>query len=99
MIERMVLLKLKDEWATDAGRAAIVEHSMKVLPAVPQVRAVHVGVPADEASERSWDIALVIHLDSVDVLPAYAADPLHADYVANFLAPKVECKKAWNFRI
>ncbi len=99
MIERFVMLKLKPEWSNEAGRAAVLAHSMDVLPRVPQVRDVHVGLPADDASERSWDIALVIRLDRIEDLPAYAVDPLHADYVGNYLAPRVECKKAWNFTV
>lgn len=99
MIERIVLFKLDAEHATDEARRAIAAHSKDVMRRVTGVQSVSVGLPADEASLRSWDLALVVRLASMDDLPAYAADPLHREYVDEYMAPKVAVRKAWNFEV
>lgn len=97
MIERIVLIKLKAEHASEKGRAEVVERTRAVLPEVPGVRGLSVGVPADERSAQSWDVAIRVTLDGVEALPAYLQHPDHRDYVDVFLRPRMECIKAWNF--
>ncbi len=97
MTTRFVMLKLTDEYATDAGRAEVVRHSLEVLPSIPGVTGAQAGGPSDPASARSWDISLVIEFDRVEDIDPYIVHPIHRTYVDGFLAPRVECKKAWNF--
>ncbi len=99
MIERMVFYKLKDEYCNDAARAEIAERTRADLGALQNVRAVTVGVPADAASEASWDISIVIRFDSMDDVQQYMVDPAHRSYVDDYATPRVEVRKAWNFRI
>ncbi len=96
-IERYVLLKLHPEHATPEGREAVVAESRRALAQVTGVRAVWAGVPADEASAKSWDVALRVTLDDVAAISAYLDDPVHQAYVDGFLAPRVSFKKVWNF--
>jgi hypothetical protein len=96
-IERYVLLKLHPEHATPEGREAVVAETRRALPQVTGVRAVWVGVPADDASAKSWDVAIRVTLDDIAAVPAYYDDPVHRAYVDAFLAPRVEFKKVWNF--
>lgn len=99
MIQRIVIFKLKDEYANDHARAAFAERTREDLGALRQVRGVTVGVPADEASEASWDIAITVQFDSMEDLKAYVVDPDHRRYVDEYANPKVEVRKAWNFEI
>ena len=99
MIQRIVIFKLKDAYCNDAARAEFAERTREDLGALPQVRRVEVGVPADEASEASWDIAITLIFDSMDDVRAYIVDPDHRTYVDDFASPKIEVRKAWNFEI
>ena len=99
MIERIVLFKLKDDYCNDAARAEIAARTRKDIGALPQVRAVSVGVPADEASEKSWDISLVVRFDSLEDVAEYAVDPDHRAYVDQYMRERVEVIKAWNFQV
>ena len=97
MIERIVLFKLKDEYCNDASRTEFANRTRADLSALEQVRSVTVGVPADEASEQSWDISIVLHFDSTQDVDAYIIGPAHQAYVQNYAAPRIEVRKAWNF--
>jgi hypothetical protein len=99
MIQRIVIFKLKEEYCNDAARAEFAERTRKDLGALPQVRSVTVGVPADEASKASWDIAITVQFESMEDLEAYIVDPQHRTYVDGYASPKIEVRKAWNFEI
>jgi hypothetical protein len=99
MIERIVLFKLKEEYCNDAARAEFAERTRTDLSALPQVRSVTVGVPADEASEASWDISIIVRFDSMQDVQRYIVDPAHRAYVDHYAAPQIEVRKAWNFHI
>ncbi len=99
MIERIVLFKLKDEYCNDAARAEFAERTRTDLSALPQVRSVAVGVPADQASEASWDISIVVRFESMEHVEQYIVDPAHRAYVDHYATPRIEVRKAWNFRI
>ena len=97
MIQRVVLVKLKDEFTVDASREALAARSREILLTVPGVLGVTVGVPADGATETAWDLSLVIEFERLDQIPAYIAHPTHRDFVDNLLKPQMEVLKAWNF--
>lgn len=99
MIQRIVIFKLKDEYCNDTARAEFAERTRRDLASLSQVRSVEVGVPADEASEASWDIAITLQFDSLADVHAYIVDPDHRAYVDGFASPKIEVRKAWNFEI
>lgn len=99
MIQRIVIFKLRDEYANDGARAEFAERTREDLSALSQVRAVTVGVPADDASKASWDIAITVQFESMDDLKAYIVDPDHRRYVDYYASPKIEVRKAWNFEI
>jgi len=60
---------------------------------------VTVGIPADEASERSWDVSIVVRFRSVDDVEPYREHPEHRAYVDEFLRPRMVVIKAWNFDV
>jgi hypothetical protein len=97
MIERIHLLKLKAEHATPRGRREIIDRALAVLPAVPGVLGVSAGAPADAESEKSWDLVIVVRFGSVREIDSYRAHPEHRRFVDEFLGPRLEVKKGWNF--
>jgi hypothetical protein len=97
MIERHVLIKLKAEHANPASRAEIAAATLKAIEAIAQVRAVSVGVPADEHATSAWDISLVVDFDSLADVQPYMDDPGHQRFTVEYLRPKVEVVKHWNF--
>jgi hypothetical protein len=99
MIQRIVLLKLVEEFATDTDRAAVADYSRKVLTALPGVLRAEIGSPADAKSAESWDISLVLNFASTDDLEPFRVHPEHRAYVDEYLKPKLALIKAWNFRI
>jgi len=97
MIERHVLIKLKAEHSNQAARREIADATLKALRAIPQVRSVSVGVPADEQATAAWDLSLVVNLESLTDVQPYMDDPGHQRFTHEYLRPKVEVVKHWNF--
>ncbi len=97
MVERTVLMKLKDDLANDAGRSEIASRLTRDLPGVPGVRGVSVQLPADPRSAKDWDLCLRVSFDSVEDVERYRVDPTHRALVDDFLLPRLEVIKAWNF--
>lgn len=97
MIERHVLIKLKSEFSNEQARREIADATWNALRAIPQVRAVSVGVPADEHATSAWDLSLVVDLDSLADVQPYMDDAGHQRFTVEYLRPKVEVVKHWNF--
>ncbi len=98
MIIRTVLVKLNEEWSTDQGRKAVATHSQSALSAIPGVVEAHALVPADEKALASWDVMFEVHFENLDAVGPYAVHPLHVTFLEDYLNPKAEVKKAWNWR-
>lgn len=96
---RIVLIKLLDEHAHDAGRAEVVRSALEALAPLPGVTHVRAGPPADESSAASWDVAIEITLEGPEVYDTYAKDTAHLTWLREFLSPRAACKKAWNFSL
>ncbi len=97
MIERTVLLKLTADHASETGRTTVAERARDVLPAIPGVRGAVACLPADERSAKDWDVLLRIEFERIEDVAPYAADPAHRAFVDDFLRPRLEVIKAWNF--
>jgi hypothetical protein len=97
MIERHHYLKLKREFANAPSREEVVRRVLEVLPAVPGVLGVSAGTPADADAERSWDVFITIRFAERADVDGYRHHPDHRRFVDEFLSPRVEVKKAWNF--
>jgi len=99
MIERIVLLKLEsDHRSADAVRR-IIDESRRVLPTLPGVVSAHVGRAADDRTESSWDVSLVVRFNTLKDIPPYAQHADHRTYVDDFLKPRVESIVAFNFEL
>mgnify|MGYP002079103405 CR=1 FL=1 len=99
MIERHHYLKLRSNLAHPEARAEVVRRVLETLPGLPGVTGVSAGVPADAEAERSWDVVITVRFADLSDIAAYRADPIHRRFVDEFLAPRVEVKKAWNFEV
>lgn len=97
MIQRLVIVRLKEEYRSDAKRREVAEYSQKTLQAAPQVRQLKVATAADDKTLEEWDLLLAIGLDSLDDLEPFRVDPIHREYVDDYLRPKMAQIKAWNF--
>ncbi len=99
MIDRIVLFKLKDAHANAAGRAAIADESRAALCAVPGAVQVRVGVPADEASTRSWDLSVLLRFEDLAAMEAYLQQPGFRAYFEDTMGPRTEVVKYWCFEV
>ncbi len=99
MVERHVYIKLTAEHASPAGRAAAAAEIRGVFPRIPGVLAVTVGIPADDASAASWDLAVTVTFRSAAEIGPYLEHPVHQEWKRDTLQPKLEFIKAWNFEV
>lgn len=97
MITRIVLLKLKNQYSTPEGREEVASKSREVLPDLPGVRSVKVGIALDNPTRFKWDVSLVLEFDSADDLEPFRVDPAHREYVDDFLKPRLEGIRGYNF--
>ena len=99
MIQRIVLFKLKDEYANDDARAEIGAKTLTMLKGLSDVVDAYVGLPADDESKKSWDLSLVVVFESMAAVESYRVDAVHAAHVKDYMLPRAEVRKAWNFEV
>ncbi len=97
MFDRFVFVKLKDQWANDDGVAEFIAESRRVLPGIPGVLRVRAGRPADAHAGKGWDACLVLGFASLEAIETYRVHPDHQAFLDEFLGPRVEAKRVWNF--
>ncbi|MEC0369039.1 Dabb family protein [Paenibacillus chibensis] len=78
MIKHIVFIKLKDRTPESVDKTADMLRAMKGR--IPQLLAIEVGVDVIH-SERSFDIALVTEVSSLEDLQAYQVHPVHQEVV------------------
>ena len=95
MIERIVLFKLKPTHASPESRARFASALAEALRGTLDAS---VGVPADAAAEKSWDLSVVVRHETLEVAQAF--DPVAALSEASGVpaGDLVEVTKAWVFR-
>lgn len=95
MIDRYVFVRLAEGYAGE--RDAMAAYSAEVLGEVPGVLGVSVGTPADEHAAAAWDLCMVVRFASLADVEAYRVHPAHRRYVDEYLRPRMQVIKAWNF--
>jgi hypothetical protein len=98
MIERYVFVKLKSEHGTPASLGELRQRS-QALAAIPGVRGLRVGMPADAGATSAWDLSLTVCFDSLSDVKRYLDHPDHEAYYEGFLLPRLQVMKAWNFEV
>ena len=70
-----------------ADRDALID-GVRALGAIPQIRALHVGVPAAveprPVVDGSYSVSELIFFDSIEDQDSYQAHPLHQAFIARF---------------
>jgi hypothetical protein len=99
VIQRIVLIKLKPQYRSDAARRQIRDKTREVLPAAYGVRALSITEPSDAQTRRQWDLCLLLRFDTPDDVETYRTDPVHRQYADVFLKPLREKIYVYNFEI
>ncbi|MFE4713840.1 Dabb family protein [Paenibacillus sp. NPDC056722] len=79
MIKHIVFFKLKDRSAESVEATAVVLRNMEGK--IPQLLSIEVGTDIIH-SERSFDLALVTTVASLEDLQAYQVHPAHKEVIA-----------------
>ena len=101
MVERIMLLKLGEAYRSpehgDAhSRTELAKRLRGLLLGVAGIEDVSVGVPADAAAEKSWDLSVVMLFVSEAVTSVTLESESYKAFLDE-LTGKVEVIKAWNF--
>lgn len=96
-LARIVLVKLKPELATAEGRASLAAAVRAALAGDTDLRGLHVELPADADSERSWDVALRLELASQDAFERLSARERYRGLFERELPARAVVVKAWSF--
>jgi len=78
MVKHIVLYKVKEPVEENKAKAKTMLMSMEGK--VPQIKKIEVGTNY-LGSDRSYDVALTVTVDSKDALVAYQLDPYHVGTV------------------
>ena len=78
MIKHIVFFKLKDPSAENIERTVQVLRDMQGK--IPQLRSLEVGADVIR-SERSYDLALVAEVETLEDLQAYQVHPVHQEVI------------------
>ena len=97
MFERIAFLKLRPEHASADNQRVIAARALEVLPRLPGVQAITVGIAADEDSRAAWDLCITAQFASRADAAMYRAHPDHRRFVDEYIAPQCEARKAWSF--
>ena len=97
MITRNVFMKFKDDFQGDIEIKHTRKETMRVFGQLLMVRDFKVEEPADELSKKAWDLSLTVFFENNEGLEQYKSDETHRQYVDQFLRPRLEVIKAWNF--
>lgn len=93
MVERIILFKLEDP----ATRHEVAALSVAALQDLPEVEELSVGVPADAASEKSWDVSIVIGAHSLALLSNLLEGEAFKHYLEQTMKGRYQVVKAWSF--
>jgi hypothetical protein len=99
MIQRVVVVKLKDAYSNDETRALVKAKTLEVLKDAHGVVGLEVGLPCDERSRKSWDLCIFVRFRSMADVEIYKDDKIHRAYADVFLKPLWETIKVWNFDV
>src|SRR4051794_22686740 len=92
MVERIMLLKLHDS----NQRAETAKVVLSKLTELPDIEEVSVGLPADVAAAKSWDISVVLLFTS-EASSSLTLESETFKAIMEALGPRVQVIKAWNF--
>ena len=98
MIQRVVVVKLRDAYSNDETRATVKAKTLEVLKDAHGVVGLEVGLPSDERSRKAWDLCIFVRFASMED-ELYRTDKVHRAYADVFLKPMLDTIKVWNFDV
>lgn len=93
MVERIMLFKLVDANSRDEVAAL----TLKSLAGLRLLEELSVGLPADDASAKSWDLSVVMGFATQEELGVALESPAFQSYLQREMAGRYEVLKAWSF--
>lgn len=93
MVERIMLFKLVDSSTRDELAAL----TQKKLSQLKWLEELSIGLPADEASSKSWDLSVVMGFATLDELNATLESAPFQAYLSYDMNGRYEVLKAWSF--
>jgi hypothetical protein len=93
MVERIILFKLHDPQT----RQEVAALTVAALKDLRELEELSVGVPADAASEKSWDLSIVLGVDNLALLDTLLGSETFTSYLEHTMKDRYQVVKAWSF--
>jgi hypothetical protein len=93
VVERIILFKLHDP-ATRDDVAAVTQATLSKLNDIEELS---VGVPADDASLKSWDLSIVLGVANLALLNTTLESRAFTSYLEDTMKDRYAVMKAWTF--
>lgn len=80
-------------WLNDKADLPKLLEGLHSLTHISHIKQIHIGVAADthrDVVDRGYDASLLIIFDDAAAHDAYQIDPIHDDFVANYVKPYVD---------
>ena len=90
-------MKFRDDYQSPADIKIVLTELRKVLSINSSINAFAFRVGADSASCKAWDLSLTLDFLNMEDFENYQRDQKYIRLMEEFLAPKLEVIKAWNF--
>jgi hypothetical protein len=93
MVERIFLFKLDDP----DSRGEVANLTREALYDLAGVEELSVGVPADAAAAKSWDMSLILRFSSLARQTEVLECAAFKDYLERQMGGRCQVVKAWSF--
>ena len=93
MVDRILLFKLADS----NTRSEVASWLVRDLSHLAGLAQITVGLPADEASAKSWDVSCVLRFHSLRALEAALVSEAFVTCMEGTLQGRCAVVKAWSF--
>lgn len=95
MIERIALYRLKGA----VERRAFAAQLRVELASLPALSGLSVGLPADDAAGKSWDLSVIMRFQSADDEARAVASEGYRRTLRELVEPSVDVAKGWSFEL
>jgi hypothetical protein len=93
MVERIMLFKLVDP----ALRESLASQTLAALSQLDELEELSVGLPADAASQKSWDLSVVVGAANLALLNKVLESGAFGAYLDGVMKGQYEVMKGWTF--
>jgi len=93
VIDRIILFKLLDP----SSNSQVADELRAALSGLPGLRELSVGLPADAASAKSWDLSCILRFFDLAAHDAALSSASFNACIETGLQPRCAVIKAWSF--